>query len=165
MIVIFGKKYGNQFLVFKTIKLALGIGINKALSLRTRFNFNLTDTFVKIAPYVYIGLSKFFKKLTLRFKLLINVKKRQQLFIKNLVEIHSLRGFRHLNGLPVRGQRTHTNAKTRKRLRKIPNLGLDPSIKSKWKLNLDRARRVQQKTLKRSLKKKKKKSSKKVSRR
>ncbi|HPE67859.1 MAG TPA: 30S ribosomal protein S13 [Thermotogota bacterium] len=34
--------------------------------------------------------------------------------IKRLVEIGSYRGFRHRLGLPVRGQRTKTNARTRK---------------------------------------------------
>jgi small subunit ribosomal protein S13 len=34
--------------------------------------------------------------------------------IKRLIEIGSYRGFRHRRGLPVRGQRTKTNARTRK---------------------------------------------------
>ena len=34
--------------------------------------------------------------------------------IKRLLEIGSYRGLRHRRGLPVRGQRTHTNARTRK---------------------------------------------------
>ncbi|MGH9862523.1 MAG: 30S ribosomal protein S13 [Candidatus Acidiferrales bacterium] len=34
--------------------------------------------------------------------------------IKRLIEIGSYRGLRHRRGLPVRGQRTHTNARTRK---------------------------------------------------
>jgi len=34
--------------------------------------------------------------------------------IKRLMEIGCYRGFRHRKGLPVRGQRTHTNARTRK---------------------------------------------------
>ena len=34
--------------------------------------------------------------------------------IKRLKDISSYRGLRHKNGLPVRGQRTRTNAKTRK---------------------------------------------------
>ena len=34
--------------------------------------------------------------------------------IKRLVEIGCYRGVRHRRGLPVRGQRTHTNARTRK---------------------------------------------------
>jgi small subunit ribosomal protein S13 len=34
--------------------------------------------------------------------------------IKRLMDIGSYRGLRHRRGLPVRGQRTHTNARTRK---------------------------------------------------
>ena|SRR5581483_6682111 len=34
--------------------------------------------------------------------------------IKRLMEIGAYRGLRHRRGLPVRGQRTHTNARTRK---------------------------------------------------
>ena len=34
--------------------------------------------------------------------------------IKRLMDISSYRGFRHRRGLPARGQRTHTNARTRK---------------------------------------------------
>ncbi|MBN1916529.1 MAG: 30S ribosomal protein S13 [Verrucomicrobia bacterium] len=34
--------------------------------------------------------------------------------IKRLISIHSYRGQRHTQSLPVRGQRTHTNARTRK---------------------------------------------------
>ena len=38
--------------------------------------------------------------------------------IKRLIEIGSYRGYRHRRGLPVHGQRTHTNARTRKGPRK-----------------------------------------------
>jgi small subunit ribosomal protein S13 len=34
--------------------------------------------------------------------------------VKRLIEMGSYRGLRHRRGLPVRGQRTHTNARTRK---------------------------------------------------
>lgn len=40
--------------------------------------------------------------------------------IKRLMEIGCYRGLRHRKGLPVRGQRTHTNARTRKgHIRKV----------------------------------------------
>ncbi len=38
--------------------------------------------------------------------------------IKRLIDIGSYRGLRHRRGLPVRGQRTRTNARTRKGPRK-----------------------------------------------
>jgi small subunit ribosomal protein S13 len=39
--------------------------------------------------------------------------------IKRLIEIGSFRGMRHRRGLPARGQRTHTNARTRKGPRRM----------------------------------------------
>jgi small subunit ribosomal protein S13 len=43
--------------------------------------------------------------------------------IKRLMEIGSYRGVRHRRGLPVRGQRTHTNSRTRKGPRKAAIAG------------------------------------------
>lgn len=43
--------------------------------------------------------------------------------IKRLMEINSYRGMRHRRGLPTRGQRTHTNARTRKGPRKASIAG------------------------------------------
>ena len=43
-----------------------------------------------------------------------DLRKEVSINIKRLMEIGSYRGFRHRRGLPVRGQRTHTNARTRK---------------------------------------------------
>ena len=43
-----------------------------------------------------------------------DLRREVQLNIKRLIEIGSYRGLRHRRGLPVRGQRTRTNARTRK---------------------------------------------------
>ena len=47
-----------------------------------------------------------------------DLRKRVQMDIKRLMDIGCYRGLRHRRGLPVRGQRTHTNARTRKGPRK-----------------------------------------------
>jgi small subunit ribosomal protein S13 len=47
-----------------------------------------------------------------------DLRKEISLNIKRLIEIQSYRGLRHRRSLPVRGQRTHTNARTRKGPRK-----------------------------------------------
>ncbi|HHO52694.1 MAG TPA: 30S ribosomal protein S13 [Deltaproteobacteria bacterium] len=39
--------------------------------------------------------------------------------IKRLIDLGAYRGIRHRKGLPVRGQRTHTNARTRKGPRRV----------------------------------------------
>ena len=43
-----------------------------------------------------------------------DLRKETSLNIKRLMEMGSYRGLRHRRGLPARGQRTHTNARTRK---------------------------------------------------
>jgi small subunit ribosomal protein S13 len=43
-----------------------------------------------------------------------DLRKATSLDIKRLIEIGSYRGMRHRRNLPVRGQRTHTNARTRR---------------------------------------------------
>lgn len=43
-----------------------------------------------------------------------DLRKETSLNIKRLIEMGSYRGLRHRRSLPVRGQRTHTNARTRK---------------------------------------------------
>jgi small subunit ribosomal protein S13 len=47
-----------------------------------------------------------------------DLRKEVALNIRRLMEIGCYRGLRHRRGLPVRGQRTHTNARTRKGPRK-----------------------------------------------
>jgi small subunit ribosomal protein S13 len=47
-----------------------------------------------------------------------DLKKDTSMDIKRLMDIGSYRGMRHRRNLPVRGQRTHTNARTRKGPRK-----------------------------------------------
>jgi small subunit ribosomal protein S13 len=47
-----------------------------------------------------------------------DLRKDISMHIKRLIEIGSYRGYRHRRSLPVRGQRTHTNARTRKGPRK-----------------------------------------------
>jgi small subunit ribosomal protein S13 len=47
-----------------------------------------------------------------------DLRKNVQMDVKRLIDIGSYRGHRHRRNLPVRGQRTHTNARTRKGPRK-----------------------------------------------
>ena len=43
-----------------------------------------------------------------------DLRREMSINIKRLMDLGCYRGFRHRRGLPVRGQRTHTNARTRK---------------------------------------------------
>ncbi|MBI5527189.1 MAG: 30S ribosomal protein S13 [Deltaproteobacteria bacterium] len=53
-----------------------------------------------------------------KFKVEGDVRREIAMNIKRLIDLGAYRGARHKKGLPVRGQRTHTNARTRKGPRK-----------------------------------------------
>jgi small subunit ribosomal protein S13 len=53
-----------------------------------------------------------------RYKVEGDLRREEQMNIKRLMDLGCYRGLRHRRGLPVNGQRTHTNARTRKGPRK-----------------------------------------------
>ncbi|MDR3492606.1 MAG: 30S ribosomal protein S13 [Gammaproteobacteria bacterium] len=56
-----------------------------------------------------------------KFRVEGDLRREVSMNIKRLIELGSYRGLRHRRGLPVRGQRTKTNARTRKGKRKGKN--------------------------------------------
>jgi small subunit ribosomal protein S13 len=48
-----------------------------------------------------------------------DLRRQISLNIKRLIDLHTYRGYRHRHGLPVRGQRTKTNARTCKGPKKL----------------------------------------------
>ncbi len=62
-----------------------------------------------------VKLIKFIENLNLLIN--SNLKKEKIILAKKLVQIKAYRGIRRLRGLPIRGQRTHTNAKTASKFR------------------------------------------------
>jgi small subunit ribosomal protein S13 len=54
-----------------------------------------------------------------KYKVEGDLRRDVQQSIKRLMDLGCYRGIRHRRGLPVRGQRTHTNARTRKGPRKV----------------------------------------------
>ena len=58
-----------------------------------------------------------------------DLRKEVAMNIKRLIEIGSYRGIRHRRGLPVRGQRTHTNARGRKGPRRQAVAGRKQAVK------------------------------------
>ena len=92
-------------------------GIGKTISNRVLKEADVSsDTRVKDLTYEEVGRLRevIEKKLTVEGDL----RKEVSMAIKRLMEIGSYRGYRHKRSLPVRGQRTHTNARTRKGPRK-----------------------------------------------
>ena len=58
-----------------------------------------------------------------------DLRRELQQHMKRLLGINCYRGQRHRRGLPVRGQRTHTNARTRKGARKTVGIAHNPNAK------------------------------------
>jgi small subunit ribosomal protein S13 len=59
-----------------------------------------------------------------------DLRKELSMNVRRLMEMGSYRGMRHRRGLPVRGQRTHTNARTRKGPRRATVAGKKKAAKT-----------------------------------
>jgi small subunit ribosomal protein S13 len=88
-----------------------GIGRPRATSILKEAGVNL-DTRVK--DLSEDELSRIRAILEAQGEIEGDLRKRVQMDIKRLMDIGCYRGLRHRRALPVRGQRTHTNARTRK---------------------------------------------------
>jgi len=92
-------------------------GIGRALALEvcagigipgTKLTGDLTETEIK----------KIRELLDAKYRVEGDLRREIQMNIKRLMDLGCYRGLRHRKGLPVNGQRTHTNARTRKGPRK-----------------------------------------------
>lgn len=103
----------DQKSVLSALTKVYGIGKNTAFSICKKLGFTLN---LKVKD-----LSREQQTEVLQLidsdDLLINneLKKSKSLALKNLLTIKSYKGLRRVQGLPVRGQRTHTNAKSAKK--------------------------------------------------
>lgn len=88
-----------------------GIGPTRASEILNATNVN-PDTRVKDLTDAEVGLLRDY--ITSHYKVEGDLRREVQLNIKRLIEIGSYRGLRHRRNLPVNGQRTRTNARTRK---------------------------------------------------
>lgn len=88
-----------------------GIGRSRATSILNEAQINL-DTRVRDLSEDELGRIR--SILDAQGEIEGDLRKRVQMDIKRLMDIGAYRGLRHRRGLPVRGQRTHTNARTRK---------------------------------------------------
>ena len=93
-----------------------GIGRTKSNEILTKSGVN-PDTRVKdLTEEEVIKIREVIDK---EYKVEGDLRREQALNIKRLMEIGCYRGLRHRKNLPVRGQRTKTNARTRKGPRKL----------------------------------------------
>ena len=99
----------------KRVEVALtyiyGIGSSSARKILAATGVN-PDT--KVRDLTEEEESRLREEISTNFKVEGDMRREAALNIKRLIEVGSYRGLRHRRGLPVRGQRTRTNARSRK---------------------------------------------------
>lgn len=93
-----------------------GIGKSQSIIICRRLGFSTNCKIVDLTNDQINELVKLIENSELTFS--NDLKKLQAIFLKKLVNIKSYKGLRKIQGLPIRGQRTHTNAKTSRRFRR-----------------------------------------------
>ena len=100
---------------FVALTYIYGIGRSTALAILTTAG---VDPQKKVHEWNDDGGTAIRNAITAEFKVEGQLRSETQLNIKRLMDIGSYRGIRHRKGLPVRGQSTKRNARTRKGKRK-----------------------------------------------
>ena len=88
-----------------------GLGINTAVKICNELKISLLT---KLNELDDIQLSSIRDYIDANLMVEGDLRREKSMNIKRLMDLGCYRGLRHRRGLPVRGQRTHTNARTRK---------------------------------------------------
>ena len=118
MLYILETKLPENKSIFFALTRIYGIGKKTSFLICKKLGFSVNLKVKDITKEQQISILK----LTDSIQLILNneLKKLKMVSVKKLVSIRSYRGLRKLKGFPVRGQRTHTNAKSAKKFNKRP---------------------------------------------
>jgi small subunit ribosomal protein S13 len=104
---------GTRYAPTKKIRIALtkifGVGLKKANQICDKLGISETYKVNQLTKNQIDQIIKIFNQSYLIDSELLRIIQND---VKRLIHIGCYRGFRHNEGLPLRGQRTHTNAKT-----------------------------------------------------
>ena len=118
MLYLLETKLPENKSIFFALTYIYGIGEKTSISICKKLGFSVNLKVKDITQDQSIDILKVIDSSQL---LLSNeLKKFKILTLKKLVSIKSYRGLRRSKGFPVRGQRTHTNAKSSRKLSKRP---------------------------------------------
>jgi small subunit ribosomal protein S13 len=113
MFILYGKKISDEKKVRYGLTEIFGIGYANANKMCNLFDIPLNLKIGDLTEIQKFQISMYIKE---NFLLDLQLKSSIQNNIQKYIEINSVRGFRHRSKLPVRGQRTHSNGKTCKRI-------------------------------------------------
>ena len=113
MLYIFDKEISNSNSILYSLTVLYGINIFQSKRICKNIGINPQTTINKLKKNQLNRLINYINK-NIKIEQLLKKLKKDQL--NKLLDIKTNRGIRRNFGLPVRGQRTHTNAKTSKKL-------------------------------------------------
>jgi len=109
-----GKDYSIDLPLFIVLRYIYGIGKGRALFVMSKLGFNHFVYLRDLGSYDLLILHTFIRT---SYKISTSLEREVQYNVKSLITLLSYKGLRHKQGLPLRGQRTCSNAKTRKKYR------------------------------------------------
>jgi len=113
MIYISETELPSNMSIFSALTQIYGLGTKQALTIIKMLGFSSNLKVNSLSEKQQLNLTQFCNSMVLSKDL-----KMQNLQIKKkLISIKSFKGLRRRIGLPIRGQRTHTNARTSKRIK------------------------------------------------
>nr|YP_010516666.1 ribosomal protein S13 [Haslea pseudostrearia]UXN44209.1 ribosomal protein S13 [Haslea pseudostrearia] len=115
MIYILDSKLPDNKSIFFALQYIYGIGKTRAFLICKKLGFSMNLKVKNLSENQIVQILSVINSLD--FVLAHDLKKLKVGLTKKLVSIKSYRGLRRVRGLPVRGQRTHTNARTARRIK------------------------------------------------
>jgi len=112
MLIIFGKKISDEKQVRYALSELYCIGFSIANKICNLLDIPLNVKISDLTEHQKFLISTYIKE---NYLIDNQLKIQLQNNIQTTIDIKSVRGFRHRSKLPVRGQRTHSNGRTRKR--------------------------------------------------
>lgn len=110
MVYLFESKLPNNSSIFFALKQIYGIGKNSSFLICKKLGFSVNLKVKHLSKNQVTNILSIIDSLNLIIA--SDLKKFKNLTTKNLLYIKTYKGLRKTQGLPIRGQRTHTNAKT-----------------------------------------------------
>ena len=116
MLYIFNKTISKSINIVYALTILYGVNVSQSQKICKNIGINPQITVNKLKKN---HLNKIINYLNKNIKIEHFLKKEKKNDINQLLNIKINRGIRYSQGLPVRGQRTHTNAKTIRKLKRI----------------------------------------------
>lgn len=117
MLYFLETKLPEQKSVYFALTKIYGIGKTTAFVICKKLGFSINLKIKDLTQEQTIEMLQLIDSLNLNLN--NELKKLKSLTLKNLVSIKSYKGLRRVRGLPIRGQRTHTNAKSARKYKRF----------------------------------------------